>query len=498
MRKFRGMDNEFLLKNQPEHRKDFYEKNPDIFDLSKKYNDELFKANGCDPNQMGLRLLPKYQENYKRKLAGKSLLKFTKDETTFIENRLPKEFYLDLATRLCEDKEYLEKDTAVFVQEMNQVEDSEGWMNARLGILENGYRKACVITPSGINPVTGGEPHYGGESVVAQKRKRQGLPFTGKVNEIDPYIAKRGHAFEEFIYPFAADAIEYHIDKLVDLYPEPEVMFEHCIFGDYLQGNMDGVVYNTETGEMEGLEIKSTGAFTDNRKLYQDGLIPENYLAQCQGYMAIRGFNAINLLAGWGIDYMSQCAVIPVNRSMKDEAKMLGTLLWFAIEIVIKDGEIDDNDKSLNPKILLEDLYSIYGQTKEKTKKEVDDDSLFKDAVRYGSIDKEIKEMKARHKDELKVLENEKALIEAKLLEEAEDNEALYVNSTSRDESKYFFFKDKQSKRFSSKLFDKALKELKSGAIDDDEFNEIVRDRGNFVNVSQKRTMSEWVPKNKN
>lgn len=481
----------FTLSNEPQYRRDFFKNYPELFDLKQEFMNELIDKNGANPNEMGLRLLPKIQENHNRKLQGKNLVPFSDAEKAFMRNKISKKWYVELATKLVNDPRYTQS-FGIPVVAMDQKGDEESWHRYRKGILPD-YVKAIPMSPSSSGPLMYPESaKFGGQSIVAMKRDKQGLPFYGEKDSIDSYIAQRGHDGESYIYKQAANAIKHHLDIDVEMYDEPEVMYEHVVFGDFLQGNMDGVCQNLDNFELEGVEIKTTGVQNQKQIIdYQNGIIPDGYLVQCCSYMAIRGFNAVNLIAGWGLGYKDGMSVIRILRSKSDEANLLGTILWFAIEVVLKDLEIDDTIKYLNPSVLVNDLYSIYG--KETTGKVIDTDEpeIVTATNEYVRISKEIDVLTKRHKSVIDGLKKELNLQEAILLEKAEDAERLNVKVSPTD-LEVFFLKTKSKTRFTVELYDAALKNLNKGVISDEEFNELVRDKKALSKTTSTKALDHW------
>lgn len=488
----------YELKKEPEYRKKIFEVQPELLELKKKYMDILFEKNLGDPNEMGCKLLPKYVENFNRALEGKKTIPFTKEEEEFRNNKVPFEWYLKFTTKMVNDPEYRKLSGGIFVTLMNQKADEADWLRKRKGIFDD-YIKACPMSPSGTGPILmPADSHFEGQSLVAIKREKQGLPFFGDKHTIDPAIATRGHEGEDYVIGATPEEskvpfiVKKELDLDIEMYPEAESMYEHLILGDYLQGNMDGICMNLDTLELEGIEIKTTGStnYTQQRN-YLNGLVPSGYLVQTSCYMAIRGFKAVNLVAGWGLDKTCDWTAIRINRSFDAEANLLAKVLWFAIEIVIKDQEIDEEDKYASPEVLLADLYSIYGREKEGTSIEVNDLALVEASKAYREILKEEDIIKQKNKLELEEINKEKARLEAKLLDTAGDNEKLVINK-SDGEVDIYFLKSKSTTRFSAKLFDEYLRKLKKGEISDEEFNEIVRNRRNFENISSSRSIKFW------
>lgn len=482
----------FDINNEPEYRKEFFKTHPVLAELKEEFCNILFDKNGCNPNEIGKTILPKLRENFKRALDGKKLIPYTKEEKSFMDNKISKEWYISFATKLVNDERYRKYSVGIPVVRMNQKEDEESWLKYRKGLLP-GYIKAASNSPSSAGPlIYPEESKFEGQSIVALKRDKQGLPYYGEKREIDEYIAKRGHEGEEYIYNNVERAMKYHLDIDVEMYPEPETMYEHSVLGDYLQGNMDGICQNLETMELEGVEIKTTG--TNNAKQiveYSMGIVPAGYLVQCSSYMAIRGFNAVNLIAGWGLGYKEGMAAMRILRNYEDEANLLGTLLWFSIEVVLKDVPVNDDIKYLNPEILLPDLYAIYGPEKTGKTVEKSDYKTIQATEAYIKALNDVDIIKQRHKNELKEAENKLKLNESILLEAAEDAERLVVE-IEPGKKRDFFFRTKETSRFSSKLFDELLKKLQKGEVTDEEFDELVRDRRNFVNTISSRSCKFW------
>ena len=490
---------ELLLENEPEFRRKFFDINPKLFELKKKYLDELFEKNLGNPNDMGQRLLPKYAENFNRALEGKKQIPYTKEEEEFRNNKVPFEWYLDFTTRMVNDPEYRALSSGIYVTSMNQKANEADWLKKRRGIFD-GYIKSCPMSPSGTGPIVNPEDAiYEGQSMVAIKREKQGLPFFGDKHEIDPDIATRGHEGEDYVMcpdkpeeskvPFI---IEKELGLNVEIYPEEESMYEHLVLGDYLQGNMDGICMNLDTLELEGIEIKTTGSsnFNQQRK-YLNGIVPSGYLVQVTCYMAIRGFKYVNLCAGWGLDKSADWTAIRIARNYESEANLLARVLWFSIEIVMKDQELKEDEKYLSPEVLLADLYAIYGEEKKGSTIEVNDVKVVRASEEYKELLKEEDIVKQRNKMALEPITTEKARLEAILLEAAGDNERLVIEKIDGSVDNYFL-RTKKTNRFSSKLFDAELKKLKKGEITDEEFNETVRNRDNFVNQTKNRSIKYW------
>lgn len=490
---------ELLLKNEPDFRKKVFDVNPELFELKKKYMEELFEKNLGNPNDMGQKLLPKYAENFNRALEGKKQIPYTKEEEEFRNNKVPFSWYLDFTTKMVNDPEYQKLSSGIYVTSMDQKADEADWLRKRKGIFD-GYIKACPMSPSGTGPIVNPEDAiYEGQSMVAIKREKQGLPFFGDKHGINPDIAERGHEGEDFVMgngnpeeskvPFI---IEKELGIDVEIYPEEESMYEHLILGDYLQGNMDGICMNLDTLQLEGIEIKTTGSSNfGQQRDYLNGLVPSGYMVQVTCYMAIRGFNFVNLCAGWGLDKRTDWTAIRIKRSLDAEANLLARVLWFSIEIVMKDQEIADAEKYLSPEVLLADLYAIYGEERTGSTIETKDFKVAKASDEYKEILKEEDILKQRNKLALEPISKEKARLEAILLEAAGDNERLIIEKMDGSVDNYFL-RTRKTNRFSSKLFDAELKKLKKGEITDEEFNEIVRNRDNFVNESSSRSIKYW------
>lgn len=486
------MAKEFLLEDQPEFRRKVLEKAPKTYAFVKKYNDILFKENGANPNEMGLKILPKIKENYIRKREGKKLIPFTKEETKFMNNKIPLEWYLELTTTMVNDPEYLTTLIPIEVTKMDQKNNPEGWMKARGGQFPD-YTKASPGSPSGVNPlINPKDARWAGTSLTMQKHKKQGLPVAGDEDTIDEDTSVGGHLAEDIALIRLKDVMKHQANMDVDDYKPEEAMFEHFVFGDFLQGNMDGQLVNLDTMEIEGVEVKSTSYSASPAQVikYKEGKVSSDYITQTACYMAMHGFNVVNLIATWGYRAKSDFAVIRIHRDLNSEARLLGTLLWFMIEIVIKDGDIDDELNYLAPSVLVKDLYAIYGNAVVGKTVEVTNSDVFDTVNRLEDVELKIKALKDRHKEELAPLMAELDLCEAKILEQAEDAERLDVSDGVL--TKTVFLKSKTTSRFSTKLFDDLIKEYNKGKIDKDTLLSTILDRKNLESSSTSRSVKVW------
>lgn len=487
---------ELLLEHEPGYRREYFEKSPEMFELKKRHIDVLWAKNKGNPNEIGLTLLRKHRENFTRRMEGKTPIPYTKREKEFVENEVSFDWYLEFTKNMVNDPDYL-KASGIYVKPMDQFGDLEDWLATRRGeITHNGetYLKAVTMSPSGSGPVVSPEEAiYEGQSLEAMKRSAQKLPFYGEKREIDPGIADRGHKAEKYLMEIVgvSNIIERVYGIETELYPEPEAIYEHTILGDIFQGNMDGVVMNLETMQLEAVEVKSIGTTNFERiKEVKDDILLASHMVQDSSYMSIRGMSFTNHASLWGLDPILDMHVTRIARDLEYEAYLLARLLWFAIEIVIKDQDIPEEEKYLTPQILLGDLYSIYGKEHKGTSKETSDYKVITANEELRELEAQKSAMDKRHKLEKKEVEDEIAKREAIILEAIEDNERLIINTVNGAET--YYARTTETKRFSSKLYDELLKSLKKGEITEEEFLEKAKERKNFENLSSKRSLKYW------
>ena len=79
------------LTNEPNYRQKHFKVYPEQFDFKKEVTDKLWEKTMGNPNDFGIKLLPKYRENFKRRAEGKKEIPLTKTEKEFVENKIPLE-----------------------------------------------------------------------------------------------------------------------------------------------------------------------------------------------------------------------------------------------------------------------------------------------------------------------------------------------------------------------------------------------------------------------
>ena len=134
---------------------------------------------------------------------------------------------------------------------------------------------------------------------------------------------------------------------------------------------------------------------------------------------------------------------------------MIARALYFFIEEVLKDGAVDDNNYS----VLLDDLYSIYGDSREEVK-EIKSDELYEDVKELKSIEDKLKDMRKENRNSLKPFEEQRDRLQAKLFEVAELADTVIIKN-SKGDKEGASIKTKESTRVDTKkvraLKDKSL-----------------------------------------
>lgn len=406
--------------------------------------------------EIGKEIIPVYEENFKRLVKGQAPLKLSKRAQKFIKHKVPFSLYRDVVSIIVKDPLY--KTLVPFkVAAVDQKQEEDTWLKVRqhgaaFNDRTSDLYKQFVIGGSAIGNLLC-RAEYPGQSKHFLKHKYQGKKFLGPINEIDPDIALAGHRAEDYLIQWSKQLLEEQCFKVKRVAAGNEITVEHPIF-TFLQANNDGFVV-LEDGSVNILEIKHTSSF--NYKVvsdWQEGIVPKHYLAQITHYMSTFNVDKSFIQCGWGFR-PNEMAIIEVDRNLNMEINMIARALYFFIEEVLKDGAVDDNNYS----VLLDDLYSIYGDSREEVK-EIKSDELYEDVKELKSIEDKLKDMRKENRNSLKPFEEQRDRLQAKLFEVAELADTVIIKN-SKGDKEGASIKTKESTRVDTKkvraLKDKSL-----------------------------------------